>query len=83
VHLRDALNLVETRDPEERLVFVKSWNEWGEGNYLEPDQKFGHDYLKIIEEELSHPGARLEEDETESVHFAHSGNDKSPSDRSP
>jgi lipopolysaccharide biosynthesis protein len=55
VHLRDAMNLVASRDPEERLVFVKSWNEWGEGNYLEPDRKFGHDYLNVIAQEVRRP----------------------------
>jgi hypothetical protein len=52
-HLRAALKLVHSRPMDQRLVFVKSWNEWAEGNYLEPDQKFGHDYLKIIREEIS------------------------------
>ncbi len=27
------------------LVFIKAWNEWGEGNYMEPDSKFGHGYI--------------------------------------
>lgn len=30
------------------LLVIKSWNEWGEGNYLEPDAKFGRKYLEAI-----------------------------------
>jgi lipopolysaccharide biosynthesis protein len=52
-HLRDALKLVKSHPVERRLVFIKSWNEWAEGNYLEPDQKFGHEYLKVVREEVS------------------------------
>lgn len=52
VHLRQALDLVQSKPIENRFVFIKSWNEWAEGNYLEPDQKFGLDYLKAIREEL-------------------------------
>lgn len=33
------------RDKEENLIFIKSWNEWGEGNYLEPDFEFGTGYI--------------------------------------
>lgn len=35
-----------------RLLFIKSWNEWAEGNYLEPDFKYGLGYLEVLKEEL-------------------------------
>ncbi len=43
--LRAAVQRARQFEPEERLVFINAWNEWGEGNYLEPDQVFGHAYL--------------------------------------
>ena len=32
----------------ENVVFIKAWNEWGEGNYLEPDLQFGRGYLQAL-----------------------------------
>lgn len=51
-HLEQALKIVENKQPEHRLIFMKSWNEWGEGNYVEPDLRFGHGFLEAIKNVL-------------------------------
>lgn len=50
--LRKAIADVSNRPPSHRLVFLKSWNEWAEGNHLEPCQRFGHGFLKVTKEEV-------------------------------
>lgn len=47
-----AIRLVLPRAPQHRLVFLKAWNEWAEGNHLEPDLAFGHRYLEQVGEAL-------------------------------
>lgn len=50
-NLRQAFAQVSANEPEEQIVFLKAWNEWAEGNHLEPDLKFGHRWLEVIREE--------------------------------
>ena len=47
-----VLNIIKDKDLEHRIVFLMSWNEWAEGNYIEPDMKYGHGYLNILKEKL-------------------------------
>ena len=53
VHVRDAIDRLAQLPAERRLLIVKSWNEWAEGNHLEPDQRFGRRYLEVLAAELT------------------------------
>jgi lipopolysaccharide biosynthesis protein len=50
--VRRALSLGTEEPVEHRLLFLKSWNEWAEGNYMEPDLRFGRGYLEALRAEL-------------------------------
>ncbi len=56
-HVRHAIDRVRGLSSDEQFVFVKSWNEWAEGNHLEPDRRFGTAYLEVIHDELENPSA--------------------------
>ncbi len=47
-HVSDILNTVKNKPVEDRIVFIKSWNEWAEGNYMEPDLKYGTGFLDAL-----------------------------------
>lgn len=35
-----------------RFIFVNGWNNWNEGNYLEPDEKYGYSYINALSKAL-------------------------------
>ncbi len=49
-HVKQAMDLLANKKDEHKILFLQSWNEWGEGNYMEPDLQFGRGYINALKE---------------------------------
>ena len=52
IAIKMALEKIKDKDDEHKILFLNSWNEWGEGSYMEPDIVWGHQYLDVLREEI-------------------------------
>jgi hypothetical protein len=51
-HARKMIESVKQKEEEHRIILLKSWNEWAEGNYMEPDLRYGKGYLNALKKVL-------------------------------
>lgn len=51
-HIQDILRYTKEKPYEHSIIMLKSWNEWGESNYMEPDLKYGTAMLDTLREEI-------------------------------
>ncbi len=48
IHLESTINEMNKNPNNPPFLVIKSWNEWAEGNYLEPDSKYGLKWLEAV-----------------------------------
>lgn len=53
-HIKQIFNIVKNKSEQNQFIFLKSWNEWAEGNYMEPDLKWGKQYIKVLKKEIEY-----------------------------
>ena len=47
-----ALKQVRTRNPPVKSIIINAWNEWTEGMYLLPEQRYGTGYLEAVRDAM-------------------------------
>lgn len=47
-YLKEKVELVKGKSYAHKIIFLNAWNEWGEGNYVEPDIINGRGFLDAI-----------------------------------
>jgi hypothetical protein len=50
--LKHVIQQFQPFSAEENFIFINAWNEWAEGNHLEPCQKWGRAYLEATKKAL-------------------------------
>lgn len=50
--VRQVIEINSKKQQDKNIVFIQSWNEWGEGNHMEPDLKYGRGYLEALKEAI-------------------------------
>ena len=56
--LETAVSKLKANFNGESMLFINAWNEWAEGNHLEPCQKWGRGYLEVARKVLGTPENR-------------------------
>lgn len=51
-HVDEVLESIKNKPEKDKIVYLKSWNEWAEGNYFEPDHETGTVYLEVLKDIL-------------------------------
>jgi len=51
--MKGKLRKFKPYSKDENLFFINAWNEWAEGNHIEPDQKYGRAYLESVQKAIN------------------------------
>ena len=51
-HAEMVIDAVKSKPSSKQIIFLKSWNEWGEGNYMEPDLQNGKEYIWALKKAI-------------------------------
>lgn len=54
-----AVETLENASLDDKLIFINAWNEWAEGEYLEPDLKWQYGYLEATADALKEARRRM------------------------
>jgi hypothetical protein len=55
-YLLKAFEMIKDKPEDRQIIFIRAWNEWGEGNYLEPDLDSGMGYLEALRDSKNESG---------------------------
>ena len=50
-HVHSVIELTKKKQSNDNIIILKAWNEWGEGNYMEPDLRYGRQFVDVLASE--------------------------------